>query len=181
MWDHGVNNAMATKWGAVAYRMTGNKTHLDEVNRMLETQDRYHGQPHGMFSGDECFGGRELNRGIELCAIVEQMYSLQVAFRAGGQPAWLDRVEAMAFNALPATLSADMWQHQYLQQANEISACIADPHVWQTDGSDSTLFGVAPQFGWCVRRIATAPRHARARPRWGVGPSPQARVARRVS
>ena len=27
-------------------------------------------QPHGMFSADECFGGRNLNRGIELCAVV---------------------------------------------------------------------------------------------------------------
>ena len=79
---------------------------------MLATQQRYHGQPHGLFAGDECFGGRELNRGIELCAVVEQMYSLQVAFRAGGRLSWLDRIEAIAFNALPATLSADMWQHQ---------------------------------------------------------------------
>ena len=36
----------------------------------LSMQDRYHGQPHGMFAGDECFGGRALNRGIELCAVV---------------------------------------------------------------------------------------------------------------
>lgn len=39
---------------------------------------------------------------------------------------------------------------RYLQQANEITACDADPHVWQTDGSDSTLFGVEPQFGCCT-------------------------------
>ena len=65
-------------------------------------------------------------------------------------PALLDRMETIAYNALPATLTADMWQHQYLQQANEISACTTNPHVWQTDGPDSTLFGVQPNFGCCT-------------------------------
>jgi hypothetical protein len=43
-------------------------------------QDTYHGQPHGIWAADECFGGLDLNRGIELCAVVEQMYSLQHMF-----------------------------------------------------------------------------------------------------
>ena len=47
-------------------------------------QDTYHGQPHGIWAADECFGGRDLNRGIELCAVVEQMYSLQHMFRVQG-------------------------------------------------------------------------------------------------
>ena len=46
--------------------------------KKLAMQDMYHGQPHGMFAADECFGGRNLNRGIELCAVVEQMYVLPV-------------------------------------------------------------------------------------------------------
>ena len=33
-----------------------------------------------MWSADECFGGRSLNRGIELCAVVEQMYSTYTDF-----------------------------------------------------------------------------------------------------
>ena len=154
MYDHGVNNAMGLKWGAVAYRLTGDPTYLAEIDKMLAMQDRYQGQPYGMFSADEVFGGRALNRGIELCAVVEQMYSLEVAFRVGAElpsaVSWLDRLETLAFNALPATISADMWQHQYLQQANEITACVTDPHVWQQDGPDSTLFGVEPNFGCCT-------------------------------
>lgn len=114
-------------------------------------QDKYHGQPHGMFSADECFGGRDLNRGIELCAVVEQMYSLQHMFRVHGDPYFLDRCERIAYNSLPATLSSDMWAHQYLQQANEITALYGQKeHVWQTDGPDSTGFGVAPNFGCCT-------------------------------
>ena len=155
MYDHGVNNAMGTKSCATWYRQDGNATLAGHCNtQKLHMQDVYHGQPHGMFAADECFGGRNLNRGIELCAVVEQMYSLQHMFRVHGDARHLDRCETIAFNALPGTLTADMWQHQYLQQANGINARydIKD-HVWQTDGPDSTGFGVAPNFGCCTANM----------------------------
>jgi len=103
-----------------------------------------------MFSADEVLAGRALNRGVELCSVVEQMYSLYHVFKASGDLSLLDRVELIAYNALPATISADLWRHQYLQQANEISACKTNPHVWQSDGPDSTMFGVEPNFGCCT-------------------------------
>lgn len=138
------------RWAAVWYRQSGDASLLPYTRKMLDMQAEHHGQPHGMFSADECFGGRELNRGIELCAVVEQLYSLQVAFRATGEIGLLDDIERIAFNALPATMTASMWQHQYLQQANEVSACPTTPHVWQSDGPDSTVFGVEPNFGCCT-------------------------------
>jgi hypothetical protein len=154
MYDHGVNNAMGTKSCATWYRQSANRSDADAAYVKLAMQDRYHGQPHGMFAADECFGGRELNRGIELCAVVEQMYSLQHNFRVLGDPAFMDRYERIAFNALPGTISPDQWQHQYLQQANEINAKYGlKKHVWQTDGDDSTGFGVAPNFGCCTANI----------------------------
>ena len=42
-------------------------------------------------------------------------------FRVHGDTGFLDRCERIAYNSLPGTISADMWQHQYLQQANEIN------------------------------------------------------------
>ena len=50
-----------------------------------------------------------------------------------------ERAEMIAFNALPATITPDMWAHQYLQQSNEMNAVHSDDHVWLTDGPDSTL------------------------------------------
>jgi hypothetical protein len=139
----GVNNAMGTKSCAVWYRQSANATDADRSYKKLAMQETYHGQPHGIWSADECFGGRDLNRGIELCAVVEQMYSLQHMFRVQGDPSFLDRTERIAYNALPATITPDMWKHQYLQQANEINALYGiKDHVWQTDGADSTGFGV---------------------------------------
>ena len=34
----------------------------------------------------------------------------------------IDRVERLAFNALPAALTGDMWTHVYVQQANSVFA-----------------------------------------------------------
>ena len=151
MYDHGVNNAMGTKSCATWMRQSHNETEGNRSYHKLQMQEKYHGQPHGMFSADECFGGRDLNRGIELCAVVEQMYSLQHMFRVHGDTVFLDKCERIAYNSLPATLTSDMWAHQYLQQANEINALYGQKdHVWQTDGPDSTGFGVAPNFGCCT-------------------------------
>jgi hypothetical protein len=125
-------------------------------------QDRYHGQPHGMFAADECFGGRALNRGIELCAVVEQMFSLSIVFQIQGDTHFLDRLETIAFNAWPGTVTPDMWQHQYVQQANEINAAYnTTPHVWVTDGPDAAGFGVAPNFPCCTTNMQQSwPKYA---------------------
>lgn len=50
-----------------------------------------------------------------------------------------ERAEKIGYNALPATLTPDMWAHQYLQQANEMNAIPSDDHVWQSDGPNATL------------------------------------------
>jgi hypothetical protein len=41
----------------------------------------------------------------------------------------MDRVERLAFNALPAALTADMWSHVYVQQANSVFAGRTKPNA----------------------------------------------------
>lgn len=45
----------------------------------------------------------------------------------------------IAYNALPATITPDMWAHQYLQQGNEMNAIHSEDHIWENDGPDATL------------------------------------------
>jgi hypothetical protein len=57
----------------------------------------------------------------------------------------------LAFNALPATISDDMWAHQYDQMSNQI-ACqkFPDKSIFGTNGNDAHLFGLEPNFGCCT-------------------------------
>jgi DUF1680 family protein len=63
-----------------------------------------------------------------------------------------DRLEKIAYNALPATLSADLWAHQYDQQANQVMCSISN-HRWATNGPESNIFGLEPNFGCCTANM----------------------------
>jgi len=105
-----------------------------------------------MFSADEHFAGLDPSQGIELCAVVESMFSYEDAFSILGDPMLAERLERVAFNALPGTISDDMWSHQYDQQPNQIE-CTRAPRDWTTNGNDSNLFGLAPNFGCCTANL----------------------------
>ncbi len=74
---HGVNNAMGLKVPALLYRLTGDERYKKLAWRAIEQLDRYHGEPNGLMSADECLAGLNPSQGTELCAIVEMMFSLE--------------------------------------------------------------------------------------------------------
>jgi len=152
MQTHGVNNAMALKVAPVWWLVSRDAGDRNALAHQLATLDKYHGLPNGMFSGDEHFAGTDPSQGIELCAVVETMFSLEQAFSILGDPGLADRLEKVAYNALPGTLSNDMWSHQYDQQPNQI-ACTRAHRQWSTNGPDSNLFGLEPNFGCCTANL----------------------------
>ena len=149
---HGVNNAMALKTSAVWSLVSGDRSDREAIHRALEVLDRHHGLPNGMFSGDEHYAGTDPSQGIELCAVVEALFSLQHVLAVAGDPALADRLERIAFNAMPATFSADMWAHQYDQQPNQV-LCSLRPRAWVSNGPESNLFGLEPNFGCCTANL----------------------------
>ncbi|MGD8360428.1 MAG: glycoside hydrolase family 127 protein [Gemmatimonadota bacterium] len=153
-WDkHVVNTAMAPKSGALSWRLDQRGVDREFPARMLATLDRHHGQVNGMFTGDECLAGKNPVQGTELCAVVEFMYSLEILLSVFGEPIWGDRLERVAFNALPATFTPDMWAHQYDQQVNQIQCTINPDHMWTTNGAESNLYGLEPNFGCCTSNM----------------------------
>ena len=52
----------------------------------------------------------------------------------------------------PATLSPDMWAHQYDQQANQV-LCSLRARRWVSNGPESNLFGLEPNFGCCTANM----------------------------
>lgn len=146
--DHGVNNAEgALRYPAAAYRLQNNQSFHAEMDYVLGMLDRWQGQVNAMFCADEVFCGREPHRGTETCAVVEAMASLEYAFTTLGDPLLMDRVERLAFNAMPAALTADMWTHVYVQQANSVFAGNTQP----TDNIDNVATETGLDAGGCAR------------------------------
>jgi len=77
------------------------------------------------------------------------MFSLELALATFGD-GWIgDRIEKLAFNALPGTFTDDMWAHQYDQQSNQIESSLLK-RPWSTNGPESNLYGLEPNFGCCT-------------------------------
>jgi hypothetical protein len=149
MATHGVNNAQALKAGPVSYLLSSHGSDANAILQQLKMLDEYHGLPNGMFSADEHLAGRNPSQGIELCAVVEQMFSLEQSLAILGLAELGDRLEKIAYNALPAALTDDMRAHQYNQEPNQVECSVHDA-PWTTDGPESNLFGLEPNFGCCT-------------------------------
>jgi hypothetical protein len=150
METHGVNNGQALKTAAVRYRLSGEAaTERTNFKQQIATLDRFHGMPNGMFSCDEHLAGLDPSHGTELCTVVETLYSLEVTLATFGDALVGDRIEKIAFNALPGTFDDDMWAHQYDQQSNQIQVGL-NSRPWTTNGPESNLYGLEPNFGCCT-------------------------------
>ncbi len=151
---HVVNNAMAVKAHALWWQISGDERDRAAVYTMLDQHARYHGMVTGVITGDECLAGVSPIQGTELCAVVEYMYSLELLLAIFADPAWGDQLERIAFNALPATFSPDMWAHQYDQQVNQVECSIHPERNWTTNDPDANIFGLEPHFGCCTANLS---------------------------
>ena len=131
---HGVNVAMALKTSALWSLVSGEAADRDAAMhgarraRSLSRAAQRHVQRRrasrraGSVAGHGALRGR---RGAVLAR------SRVVA--VSGDVALADRIERIAYNAMPATMSADMWSHQYDQQANQVM-CSLNRRRWVSNG-----------------------------------------------
>jgi len=111
-------------------------------------------KPPTVFTGDECLAGTRPTHGTELCAVVELAFSLETLIWTLGDPVFADQLERVIFNALPATFTADMWAHQYDQQVNQVMCSAREDRIWNTNGPESNLFGLEPNYGCCTANFS---------------------------
>ena len=153
---HVVNIAMMFKYRAAADALAGEPVSDTLAEDLWQYLAQYNGTPAATFNGDECLAGIGPSHGFELCSVCELMYSYELLYFITGEGKWADRLEKAAFNALPATISDDMWRHQYDQMTNQL-ACVAfdpDRSPFTTNGKDAMLFGVEPFYGCCTANMA---------------------------
>ncbi len=149
---HIVNLVMMLKSEVVSHKLLGEEYTgiADELDAVLA---KYNATPVGIFTGDECLSGISPIQGSELCSVVELMYSLEWLYAQTGDAKWAERLEKVAFNALPASISDDMWAHQYVQMSNQID-CTPLAHnaksIFRTNNHEAHIFGLEPHFGCCT-------------------------------
>ncbi len=117
---HAVNLGMALKAPAITYQRTRDVKYLQSLKTGWNDLMTLHGLPMGIFSGDEDLHGNDPTQGIELCSIVESMYSLEKIIAITGDLQFMDALEKMTFNALPTQTTDDYNMKQYFQIANQV-------------------------------------------------------------
>jgi DUF1680 family protein len=120
MTRHAVNIGMALKSPAINYQRTGDEKYLKALKTGWNDLMLLHGLPMGIFSGDEDLHGNDPTQGVELCAIVEAMYSMEEIIGITGDIHYMDALERMTFNALPTQTTDDYNMKQYFQIANQV-------------------------------------------------------------
>ncbi|KAJ7291155.1 hypothetical protein C8J57DRAFT_1271530 [Mycena rebaudengoi] len=149
---HGVNMAEGLKALPATFRFTHNQSDIDTASLGWDLLFQYHGRPSGIYAADEYLAGLDAHRGTELCIVVPR-HSPMSLFRGSylyqviGDPKFVDRVERIAYNALPATLTGGT---QYLQLQNQIFAGNMTNSPWANDGPYSNVFGLEPNYPCCT-------------------------------
>lgn len=150
-YTHVVNVAMMLKADCLYDHLVNGKNNGQKAEEIFTTLQKYHGNAYGHFNGDECLSGNLPIQGSELCGIVEAMYSYEWLLAITGDSVWGDRLEYLAFNGLPASISDDMWTHQYDQLVNQTACCSQNcPPTYLTNGPESNIFGLEPNYGCCT-------------------------------
>jgi uncharacterized protein len=155
MFTHVVNHAMGVKAAGMFAAQTGSDWQRTASRQGIEQLLRHHGQPTGIWSGDEHLNGTLPTSGTELCAVAEYMFSLEELIRILGDPFFGDQLEKVTYNACPATFKPDMWAHQYDQQVNQVLATVAQ-RDWTNNTDDSNIYGLEPHFGCCLANMHQA-------------------------
>lgn len=148
-YSHVVNIAMMLKSEAL-WSLFDDIDAEEFADMALEYMDKNHGMAIGHFSGDENISGNSPVQGAELCSIVELMFSYEYLFAVSGNTKWLDRLEQLAYNSLPAAVSPDMWSHQYDQMINQVACFPMSKQPFRTNNNVAHTFGLEPHFGCCT-------------------------------
>ena len=149
---HVVNTAMGIKQPGLWYAQTGAADDWIAVDRLIEWLMTNHGQPQGIWSGDEELHGTDPRQGVETCAIVEYMFSLETLLPIGGDLRHAEILEKVAYNALPAALSPRFGGRHYYQRPNQV-ACTLGRRSFTVRHEDDTLIGLVTGYGCCTANL----------------------------
>lgn len=150
---HCVNLAQGIKMPAVYYQQHPEEKYLNAIRKAFADIRKFHGQPQGLYGGDEALHGMNPTQGSELCSAVEMMFSLENILMITGDVQYADHLEKIAFNALPAQIADDFMTRQYFQQPNQVMITRGMRNFdINHDGTD-LLYGLLAGYPCCTSNM----------------------------
>ena len=151
---NGVNNAMAVKYPVLLNDFRPDPELVNLTKKTVENLLKYHGTAVGMFTSDKMLDGNLPTKGIDACAVVEFMRSLEILMEKTGDPYYADLLELNCFNTLPAMITPDFTACQSVQQVNSVSTGRVKRDFFNVP-DDATVFGLNEDMGYCAADIGT--------------------------
>jgi uncharacterized protein len=149
---HGVDVTQSIQYPVLYSLISGDLSEREAVLEGIANLDKGYGQVGGRWAADEWLASTDPTAGTELCDIEELLYCLENNFAVMGNVQFGDRIEQLIFNSFPGTCTADMWAHQYNQQANQVLVSIAK-RPWHGDGVTSNIYGFTSNFPCCLSNM----------------------------
>ncbi|SFW74825.1 Beta-L-arabinofuranosidase, GH127 [Sinomicrobium oceani] len=152
---HTVNLAQGIKEPVIRYQQQPDDKYLYAVKKALRDVRRFHGQPQGMYGGDEPLHGNNPVRGIEFCSVSEMMFSLESMIRITGDMEFADLLEKITYNALPVQASDDYMTKQYFQAANQVEISDRLDAAFETHNHHFTdfVYGTLTGYTCCLTNM----------------------------
>jgi uncharacterized protein len=152
---HTVNVAQGLKQPLVYYQKSKDGNALPAVKKALSDLKQFHGQPTGMYGGDEPLHGNNPVQGVELCSIAEEMFSLETNLKITGDMEFADLLERITYNALPTQASDDYRTRQYFQAANQVELTDQLETSFERTNHEGTdfVFGVLSGYPCCTTNM----------------------------
>jgi hypothetical protein len=149
---HVVDVTQAIQYPVMYYLMNKDESYRDSVLTGMKYLDMAYGQVGARWAGDEFMASTDPTAGTELCSIEEVLYCYERNFEVLGELEFADRIEQLMFNGFPGTCTADMWAHQYDQQANQVLVSEAY-RPWHLNNDSSNIYGFTPNYACCVSNM----------------------------
>lgn len=97
--------------------------------------------------------GTNPTQGSELCTAVEMMYSLESMLQVKGDVSFADRIEKIAFNALPTQSNSDYTERQYYQQPNQVLISRQRRNFYSPHNGTDQVFGLLSGYPCCTANM----------------------------
>ena len=155
---HGVNISQGFREPAEYFQQAKDPRFVAATERDYRTvMDEYGQMPGGMFAADENArpGHTGPRQAAETCSMAEFLLSDEMLLKITGDPKWADRAEDVAFNSLPASMTADLKGLHYLTAPNQVQLDRGNKAPMIQNSGD--MFSYNPyQYRCCQHNIAHA-------------------------